>query len=319
MLSLALVFLLLLPSQAKPYTPPKSLKCPLTVADPVARVNAAVAELLPAGRLEEGLVCMLASRKGPALPAAAQEAIDGNIAVLREALAAWHPGSRRLLHNLGGEGAVFPSPDLPLPPPPAQDPAIFFSDGHLQPQECAAFIDLFERSELFEGNVISAGKVLVDSGSKWRWEYDVSGNPSAPPPPEWLRVDRRLTGALVGALGEYERANPILRTLRTPLGDEGWRMIRYTPDNSTEGHVQQHTFHVDGGQESAGQRPRVLAALIYLNDVEEGGQTLFYNQGIEVQPKCGRVVIFPSAFPYVHAGRRVMRGKKYAMTLMITL
>jgi hypothetical protein len=132
-------------------------------------------------------------------------------------------------------------------------------------------------------------------------------------------VDRRLVGAVVRALALYERANPILRTLRTPLGDEGWRMIRYTPDNSTEGHVQQHTFHVDGGQESAGQRPRVLAALIYLNDVEEGGQTLFYNQGIEVQPKCGRVVIFPSAFPYVHAGRRVMRGKKYAMTLMITL
>ena len=54
MLSLALVFLLLLPSQGKPYTPPKSLKCPLTVADPVARVNAAVAELLPAGQKKPG-------------------------------------------------------------------------------------------------------------------------------------------------------------------------------------------------------------------------------------------------------------------------
>ena len=128
-----------------------------------------------------------------------------------------------------------------------------------------------------------------------------------------------MVSVLVRALHQYEEANPILRTLKTPLGDEGVRMVRYTVENSTAGHVQQHTFHVDGGQEGPGQRPRVLAALVYFNEVEEGGETLFYNQGIAVAPRCGRVTIFPSAFSYVHAGRRVLRGKKYAMTLMITL
>ena len=312
---LALIFLL---ANAKPFSP--KLPCPLKERDPIARVNAAVAELLPEGRLEEGMACMLASLKGKSvgLPEGAREAISGNVAVLREALSPWHPGSRRLLHNVGEGFAGFPSPDLPLPPPPTHDPAIWWADGYLSEAECAAYIEQFERSELFEGNVISAGRVIVDYGSKYRWEYDVSGNPDSPPPEEWLRVDRRLVSVMVRALREYEAVNPIIRTLKTPLGDEGWRMIRYVPSNATEV-VQQHTFHVDGGQEGPGQRPRVLAALIYLNEPEEGGETLFYNQGLACKPQCGRVILFPSAFPYVHAGKRVTKGVKYAMSLMITL
>ena len=293
----------------------------------MTRINQAIATLLPAGRLEESLACMqssLRSGRSPAAPEAAQGAIRENIAVLEGALSPWRPGARRLIHNLEGAGGydggpLFPSPDLPLPQPPARDPAIWWGDGYLTASQCAAYIDLFERSELFQGNVISAGKVTVDYGTKYRYEYDVSGNGGTVPPPEWLAVDRALVGVLVKALGEYEARNPILRTMRTPLGDEGWRMIRYTPDNSTQGHVQQHTFHVDGGQEPAGHKPRVLAALVYLNTPEEGGETLFLNQGLAVPPQCGRVIIFPSAFPYVHAGRRVKRGRKYACTLMITL
>ncbi len=318
--------LLLCASAARPAPAPPpfapALPCPYAADEAIARVNTAVAELLPAGRLEEGLACMLSAlRHKPALPAEAREAIRGNIAVLREALGPWRPGARRLLHNLRGEGAGFPSPDLPLPPPPAADAAIFTADGFLSAAECADAVALFEASELFEGNVISAGRVLVDYNSKFRYEFDVSGpgDPAAPQPPAWLALERRMVSVLVAALHQYEARNPMLRTLKTPLGDEGFRMIRYTTDNSTQGHVQQHTFHVDGGQEGPGQRPRVLAALVYLNEVEQGGETLFYNQGIEVQPRCGRVTIFPSAFPYVHAGRRVRRGKKYTMTLMITL
>lgn len=323
-LSLLLLLLLLPPARPAaplpPYTP--SAPCPYAAEEAIARVNLAVAELLPAGRLEEGLACMLSAlRHKPALAAEAREAIRGNVAVLREALGPWRPGARRLLHNLRGEGTGFPSPDLPLPPPPAADAAIFTADGFLTAAECADAVALFEASELFEGNVISAGRVLVDYQSKYRWEFDVSGSgdPAHPQPPAWLALERRMVSVLVAALTSYEEANPILRTLKTPLGDEGFRMIRYTTDNSTAGHVQQHTFHVDGGQEGPGQRPRVLAALVYFNEVEEGGETLFLNQGLEVQPKCGRVTIFPSAFPYVHAGRRVTRGSKYTMTLMITL
>jgi prolyl 4-hydroxylase len=39
---------------------------------------------------------------------------------------------------------------------------------------------------------------------------------------------------------------------------------------------------------------RLLTFYIYLNDVEEGGGTHFTDLGISVQPKRGRVVLWPS-------------------------
>jgi hypothetical protein len=207
-----------------------------------------------------------------------------------------------------------------LPPPPKTDPAIWYQDGFLEEGECESIIALFEESSLFMGNVISNGQVIVDYKHKYRYEYDVSGNADEPPPPQWLAIDRRMVGVAIAALHRYEQLNPILRTLKNPLGEEGFRMIRYTPYNaSVDEALQQHTFHVDGGQEPLGIPPRVLAALIFLSEPAQGGETRFYNQGIAVKPKCGRVLIFPSAFTYVHAGRPVVEGREYAMTLMITL
>lgn len=40
--------------------------------------------------------------------------------------------------------------------------------------------------------------------------------------------------------------------------------------------------------------PRILTVFMYLNDVEEGGGTHFGRLGITVQPKKGKVVIWPS-------------------------
>ena len=81
---------------------------------------------------------------------------------------------------------------------------------------------------------------------------------------------------------------------------------------------EHHTYHIDSGQEGR-SAPRVLAAIIYLSEPEEGGETVFLNQGKSVASKCGRVLFFPSAFTYVHAGKRVTAGKKYIITSMITL
>lgn len=46
--------------------------------------------------------------------------------------------------------------------------------------------------------------------------------------------------------------------------------------------------------------PRVISALLYLNDVEEGGETYFTNFRVGVKPKAGRLVIFPSNYAYSH-------------------
>ena len=58
--------------------------------------------------------------------------------------------------------------------------------------------------------------------------------------------------------------------------------------------------------------PRFISFLWYLNDVEEGGQTLFH--GKEVKPKKGRLVIFPPLWLFPHMGTEPISNTKYVMS-----
>ncbi len=167
---------------------------------------------------------------------------------------------------------------------------------------------------------MSAGKVILNREHKNRMEFDISGNTSEPGgwQSPWAAVERLMVSVLVGALAEYEVLNPILRTFPSTFGDEGFRMIRYRESTESGGSPELHRWHVDGGQEPDGASPRILAAMIYLSEPDLGGETRFHNQRFDVKPTCGRVVIFPSSFTYVHAGAPVLKGRKYAVVLMIT-
>ena len=74
-----------------------------------------------------------------------------------------------------------------------------------------------------------------------------------------------------------------------------------------------HVWHTEHGPSYDNMR-RVLAFSIYLNDVKEGGETEFLNQSIRVQPKTGRIAIWPASFPYVHRGNPPLKGEKYILT-----
>ena len=67
--------------------------------------------------------------------------------------------------------------------------------------------------------------------------------------------------------------------------------------------------HFDFGPE----HPRTISAILYLNDVEQGGETYFDQFDISVEPKIGRLVLFPSTFPYSHEARLPLSGNKYVL------
>lgn len=59
---------------------------------------------------------------------------------------------------------------------------------------------------------------------------------------------------------------------------------------------------------------RVLVWAVYLNDVEDGGETEFLYQATRVKPKTGRVVVWPAGLTHVHRGNQPLSGDKYLMT-----
>jgi len=48
---------------------------------------------------------------------------------------------------------------------------------------------------------------------------------------------------------------------------------------------------------------RVLAVILYLNTVEDGGETFFEYQNANIKAEQGKVVIFPTDWKYLHGGK----------------
>lgn len=73
-----------------------------------------------------------------------------------------------------------------------------------------------------------------------------------------------------------------------------------------------YSWHHDG------HLNRILTYIIYLNDVEESaGGTTDFLCGKKIQPKTGKLVIFPANLTYLHRGAKLKDGVKYLLTNFI--
>jgi hypothetical protein len=73
-----------------------------------------------------------------------------------------------------------------------------------------------------------------------------------------------------------------------------------------------HIWHCENSESYF--RSRIAAYTLYLNDVEEGGETEFLYCSRRVSAKKGRLAIFPSNYPWAHRGNPPLSGEKYIMT-----
>lgn len=76
--------------------------------------------------------------------------------------------------------------------------------------------------------------------------------------------------------------------------------------NTEDGFYKPHTDSGPGMQ-------RIFSALLYLNDVEEGGETYFNKFDISVTPTAGRLVLFPANYIYLHEARTPKSNDKFAL------
>ena len=76
-----------------------------------------------------------------------------------------------------------------------------------------------------------------------------------------------------------------------------------------------HVWHCEHAGALSGRR--LLLVMLYLNDVEEGGETEFLYQSKRVQPKQGTVVICPAGFTHTHRGNPPLSGTKYMINTWI--
>lgn len=73
-----------------------------------------------------------------------------------------------------------------------------------------------------------------------------------------------------------------------------------------------HVWHCESGEKMFNSR--IAAYILYLNDIDEGGETEFLYCSRRVPAKTGRLCIFPGNYPWTHRGNPPLKQTKYIMT-----
>lgn len=75
-----------------------------------------------------------------------------------------------------------------------------------------------------------------------------------------------------------------------------------------------HLWHIESSPMMLETLHRFMVYTVYLNDVEEGGETEFLIQNLRVKPKQGTICLFPAGYTHIHRGNPPLSNTKYIMT-----
>lgn len=91
-----------------------------------------------------------------------------------------------------------------------------------------------------------------------------------------------------------------INTVEAPL------MFRYDVNNDTPNIFNDHSDNWNLPTST-----RQVSIILYLNDVEQGGGTNFTHLNLNVKPKKGSILFFPSFYNFVHRGDAPLSNSKY--------
>ncbi len=104
----------------------------------------------------------------------------------------------------------------------------------------------------------------------------------------------------------YAEKYGVLSTLSPQGMAHSVRIQKYKPGQGY------HVWHCDSNDMDCSRR--MLVITLYLNTVEEGGETEFLYQSSRISPVQGTLSISPAAWTHTHRGNPPLKGNKYIIT-----
>jgi hypothetical protein len=94
------------------------------------------------------------------------------------------------------------------------------------------------------------------------------------------------------------------------IKDTGYQMQKYISN------VGVYKYHHDShyAKDKPTTQTRILTFIWYLNTVNEGGETEFFNGRIKIKPEKGKLLLFPSTWTFMHKGNTPISSNKYIVT-----
>ena len=166
-----------------------------------------------------------------------------------------------------------------------------YYDRVVSKEWCNKVIDLFEQSK----------KDTFDNDRKSFTELNIEGKE------EFKDIKETYIRVLRQNLQHFMKEVNIENHHFPPIIDmENIRIKKYT-DNGKDVFKN----HVDVLRSQGPSSKRFLVFIMYLSDVEEGGETTIPRYNIKCKPKAGRLLMFPPFWTHPHQGEKVIKGTKY--------
>jgi hypothetical protein len=187
-------------------------------------------------------------------------------------------------------------------------------DGAFSPDYCNQLIDFFEYRSVYLPAYHRESEWYKDSAISVGDDYD-------------YLYDR---GHISQMFSELKRSEIFTNFART-FWDECYPMyLKEYPHNTTSLSrismtsikIQKtlpkggyHIFHCENG--SAATSRRAMFVILYLNTVDEGGETEFLYQSKRIKPVQGRLILSPTGYTHIHRGNPPLNDSKYILTTWI--
>mgnify|MGYP001248883894 FL=1 len=191
---------------------------------------------------------------------------------------------------------------------------IWVKENSLSEDFCKHVIEKFDNDSRKRDGIIGKEDARVDKSIKDTKDLNISFCD------DWKEEDTTLFNALAEGLDGYneylcEINEGIAGTPNPKLwqNDTGYKVQKYEPGGSYHWH---HDWSMTGGYQSGvltkdPVASRIFTFMWYLNTIEkkDDGYTEFAD-GTRIQPECGKIMIFPATWTYLHRGYPP-RVKKY--------
>ena len=197
----------------------------------------------------------------------------------------------------------------------SNDPYLYFIDNFLTSEECNFIINISKNNMKLAGVVYEDNEKHKFKIGEYKGRTNSSYWLSHDKYPELLNIAKKIANQLKVNYKHFEN----------------FQIIHYNQNEEYQYHYDAFDINQKEKYEKycKNKGNRILTVLVYLNDVEEGGETGFdslpqYNETILVQPKKGRMIVFYNLNDDKtlnkgtrHAGLPIIKGEKWAFNLWL--
>ena len=95
------------------------------------------------------------------------------------------------------------------------------------------------------------------------------------------------------------------------LKEDSWANVQVLLQETCPGQGY-HAWHSENTRHEL--QGRVVTWMIYLNDIEDGGETEFLHQEKRFKPTKNTLLLWPAAYTHLHRGNPPLKQRKYILT-----